>query len=838
MIKANYWKRLLVIVLLVSVVSNLAGAQTFRFTVSCDNRPYQSENVPRWEWLLDQITANVGDEGVFHVMPGDFDYPGITDASLKDQFGIDVIWYPVVGNHEIDFESELNDWQWVLDAYPGLPYIVNEGPAGSVGTTYSWNYGNAHFVALNIYYDGTSDRGTDGDVVDALYNWLVDDLTNNTKPAVFVIGHEPAYPEYAHVGDSLDKYPNNRDRFWKLLNDEKVIAFFCGHTHWYYAKQVDGDDWDPFTWQIDTGNAGNPREDKQTFVDVMVTNTDVTFTTWQGTQGNPYTIRENWTVDIPSPIYKAHNPSPAAGATVVPPNTILTWAAGAAAESHDVYFGISQSPPLIGNQGGTSYDPGVLAVGTTYYWRVDEISTTHPDSPWVGDVWSFTTADVPGQAVNPIPADGAVDVAISAGLSWTHGTDATSHDVYFGTDQAAVIIADTGSVEYQGNQTSTTYDPGTMWYETTYFWRIDERGPGGGPTAGVVWSFTTAPIPDALADSDIPIKGTVGGSYADTHSSNNIYETITERDSGGKPDRRYSLLEHKWIFNVVAAATATFYVEAHKTESDDGDEFAFAYSTDDSTYTDMVTVTKTSDDDSYQSYALPGGLSGTVYVRVMDTDREQGNRSLDTVSIDHMYVKCQGQPEPPDTEPPEPDPMEWATEPYATSGTSIAMMAVAASDPSGVKYYFACTAGGGNDSGWQDSPIYEDTGLVPDTTYTYTVKAHDKSTNLNETQESSSASATTLAQLKAGDPTPSDGQTRVSNKTVVLSWLAGAGAVSHNVYLGTDQISLPLVSEEQSETTYNPPEDLQKKTTYYWRIDEVAADDSVTTGDVWSFTTR
>ena len=118
------------------------------------------------------------------------------------------------------------------------------------------------------------------------------------------------------------------------------------------------------------------------------------------------------------------------------------------------------------------------------------------------------------------------------------------------------------------------------------------------------------------------------------------------------------------------------------------------------------------------------------------------------------------------------------------------------------------------------------------------VKDRDKSTNQNETQESSSASATTLLLYKASDPTPSDGQIRVSNKAVVLSWLAGAGAVSHNVYLGTNPASLLLVSKEQPETTYEPPEDLQKKTTYYWRIDEVAADDSVTTGDVWSFATR
>jgi hypothetical protein len=86
--------------------------------------------------------------------------------------------------------------EWVRNAYDSLPYIVSEGPAGCETTTYSWDYGNAHFVALNQYYNGVSDTGAGGDVVDELYDWLVADLEANTQPAVFIVGHEPAYPEY------------------------------------------------------------------------------------------------------------------------------------------------------------------------------------------------------------------------------------------------------------------------------------------------------------------------------------------------------------------------------------------------------------------------------------------------------------------------------------------------------------------------------------------------------------------------------------------------------------------------------------------------------------------
>jgi hypothetical protein len=100
-----------------------------------------------------------------------------------------------------------------------------------------------------------------------------------------------------------------------------------------------------------------------------------------------------------------------------------------------------------------------------------------------------------------------------------------------------------------------------------------------------------------------------------------------------------------------------------------------------------------------------------------------------------------------DTDPPTPDPMTWASPPATVDPTSITMTATIATDPSGVKYYFECTAGGGHDSGWQDSPTYVDTGLAPNTLYTYRVKACDKAATPNETGWSSEESATTQSNV-------------------------------------------------------------------------------------------
>jgi parallel beta-helix repeat protein/predicted outer membrane repeat protein len=101
------------------------------------------------------------------------------------------------------------------------------------------------------------------------------------------------------------------------------------------------------------------------------------------------------------------------------------------------------------------------------------------------------TPPPPFQASGPNPADGATEVSTTVDLSWTAGSGAMSHDVYFGTTSPGV---------FQGNQTNTTFDPGAMARGTTYYWRIDEVSTWG-TTTGEVWRFTTevGPPPSALS---------------------------------------------------------------------------------------------------------------------------------------------------------------------------------------------------------------------------------------------------------------------------------------------------------------------------------------------------
>ncbi|HUU16103.1 MAG TPA: hypothetical protein VMW72_03050, partial [Sedimentisphaerales bacterium] len=98
------------------------------------------------------------------------------------------------------------------------------------------------------------------------------------------------------------------------------------------------------------------------------------------------------------------SPDPANGAMDIKQTPILTWTPGVYAASHQVYFGNDQeavrnadtgSPEYkgAGDLGSQSYEPEKLQWNTTYYWRIDEANNVNPDSPWTGNIWSFTTAN-------------------------------------------------------------------------------------------------------------------------------------------------------------------------------------------------------------------------------------------------------------------------------------------------------------------------------------------------------------------------------------------------------------------------------------------------------------
>jgi len=202
-------------------------------------------------------------------------------------------------------------------------------------------------------------------------------------------------------------------------------------------------------------------------------------------------------VELLMDIVKASDPVPADGAAHEQTWATLGWTLGAFAVSHDVYIGENFDDVKNGTgdtfQGNNATNyfvigftgfpfPDGLVSGTTYYWRVDEINDANPDSPWVGDVWSFTVP--PTTAWKPYPPDAGKYIVLDADLSWNPGWGAKLHTVYFGDNFDDVNNATGGT-----SQIDTSYILDPLELGTTYYWRVDEFY-GFETLTGEVWSFT------------------------------------------------------------------------------------------------------------------------------------------------------------------------------------------------------------------------------------------------------------------------------------------------------------------------------------------------------------
>jgi polygalacturonase len=197
---------------------------------------------------------------------------------------------------------------------------------------------------------------------------------------------------------------------------------------------------------------------------------------------------------------KVSNPFPANGSTVSPGVT-LSWDAGTYATHYDVYLGTSESAlaaagpesdEYLERTSDTQYAAPPLAFEQTYFWRVDGLADGIAGSPWIGNVWQFTTSaeppPPPGAPTAPHPADGATDVDRNPILRWTPGTDAVAHDVYFGASNPP---------PFHSTQPVPSFAPDNLVAGGTYNWRVVERNISG-QTPGDLWQITVddTPVPE------------------------------------------------------------------------------------------------------------------------------------------------------------------------------------------------------------------------------------------------------------------------------------------------------------------------------------------------------
>jgi hypothetical protein len=214
----------------------------------------------------------------------------------------------------------------------------------------------------------------------------------------------------------------------------------------------------------------------------------------------------------------ATNPTPADLAADILINTSLSWSPVTYADSYDVYFGTTLPSTPNANVTSPTWTPPVMNNFTVYQWMVVPKNTA--GSAINCPTWSFTTiVPLPLAAINPIPADLATGVALTAALSWDAVTYADSYDVYFGTTLPTTPNA---------NVTSPTWTPPVMNNFTVYHWMVIPKNVAGSAINCPTWPFTTiVPLPVAAttpSPADLAVNVLINASlswsavtYADSY---------------------------------------------------------------------------------------------------------------------------------------------------------------------------------------------------------------------------------------------------------------------------------------------------------------------------------
>jgi len=506
------------------------------------------------------------------------------------------------------------------------------------------------------------------------------------------------------------------------------------------------------------------------------------------------------------------DPTPRDGDTVSTTSVLLQWWQGAnvaAVNGHHVYFSdqfADVNTAAAGADKGFTTDPNYLVTGLVpgraYFWRVDEVNDVHPDKIWTGGVWSFTVAA--DKAAVPNPPDGALYVNRNRVLSWAPGTGAVSHRVYFGVDQTKVA-AGAADVD-KGVAMDPNYTPGTLKHDSIYFWRVDEFD-GTATHQGDVWRFTTT----ASADPNLVGWWPFEDGYLDISGNENHGRSINNAHITTVDTRPYSSTTGVLTLN----------------------------GTDECVY---VPYSPTLDIATMGTVAMwvQGGAGNDSPIRHGGWNASYSFR-LDNAATRYLQFRTTGAAPGLVTNTGLPD-TEWAHVALTFDYT--------VPDPeTNQKFYI---------NGKLDAENRADTPLAGNLYYV-AIGGRERASNmwggmLDDVRIYNRALAGTEVQVVmtgdpnlASDPMPADRSVPDELHATPLTWTAGANAVQHDVYLGTDagavQNATPadplgVYRGRQTETSFTSADPLEWGQTYYWRIDEIndAHPGSPWKGHVWTFT--
>jgi hypothetical protein len=361
----------------------------------------------------------------------------------------------------------------------------------------------------------------------------------------------------------------------------------------------------------------------------------------------------------------------------------------------------------------TSYSDTGLISSTTYYYRVRAYNGAG-NSDYSNTDSSTTDAlppppQAPGNPVAEVISGSQID------LSWSDTSGETGYRVERSLDNQ------TWSVIASINADSTTYSDISLQLATTYYYQIYAFNVGGDSLPSFATAATLA-YTDYYAMSETLTAGSITGTYADTWFDDGVVETIAEVESGGKPSRRYSFLEHTWRFNIGSGSVITLHANTFGDTSIDGDAFLFQYAINGGAFVDAFELTGTNLT-GWETWLLPSPAGGgTVDIRVIDTDRTTGHRASDAISVDELFIRVESDPD--------------GTPPTAPSDLS-------ATAPAANEATLSWRDNGNDEYGFQiersqdgvtwgliadveaNSVLHHDVDVAPNTTYHYRVSAYN-----------------------------------------------------------------------------------------------------------------
>jgi len=179
-----------------------------------------------------------------------------------------------------------------------------------------------------------------------------------------------------------------------------------------------------------------------------------------------------------------------------------------------------------------------------------------------------------------------------------------------------------------------TYTPHPKYVGSDSFTYLLCDGVNNGNVATVTVTIEAGAAVFDYAVSETAVEGTVSGNYTATFVSDGVGETITEIVVNNT-----SSAEHRWRFNVTGGTIVTFCVNARCTP---GEKWDFQYSLNGSTWTALKNLSRPVYDETepYETFTMPAGTAGTVWVRLIDADSTAGETALQTASVDEMFFRC------------------------------------------------------------------------------------------------------------------------------------------------------------------------------------------------------